>query len=230
MTGHSDLLSAAYNQSYDATKGDPQKGNLASYCQTDYSYLPGSVSGSTRMWLSQIKHTWHHYTPAHSTGMGYAAGAWDAPLVLLQNDYADYDKVGNRLSNRLRSQADGTDRTETYTYDNLYRLKTADYGDGLSQVYTFDPMGNRTKLDETTGSGTTSVSYNVDAANRLTNKYPTGSAHSTPNVVSDPNGNVLTDGARANTWDSENRLVSCVKGTKTSSFLYGANDETSKPD
>ena len=215
LSARGDLLSAQYNQTYTGT-------TLTSYCQTDYAYrpesayYPASTNNRTRMWLSQIKHTLFT-TAASSSGM--------TSRVLLQNDYSNYDAVGNRKSNHLYSNdpASQTDRTEQYTYDNLYRLKTANYGDGLSQTYTFDPMGNRTKLDETANNTTTSVSYDVDATNRLTSKYPTGSAHSTPNVVSDPNGNVLTDGARANTWDSENRLVSCVKGTQTSAFTYGAD-------
>ena len=105
---------------------------------------------------------------------------------------------------------------DNYTYDNRYRLTTANYGDGLSQTYTFDPMGNRTQLSETANSTTTSTGYAFDNANRLTSKGG-------QSVVSDPNGNIQTDGVRANTWDSENRLVSCVKGTQTSAFTYGAD-------
>ncbi len=102
---------------------------------------------------------------------------------------------------------------------NLYRLKTANYGDGQSQTYTFDPMGNRTgKTDNVTGNET----YEFDAANRLTYRY-SGTRPSSPNVVSDPNGNVLSDGTRTNVWDSENRLRQSVKGTKTSTFTYGAD-------
>jgi len=34
----------------------------------------------------------------------------------------------------------------------------------------------------------------------------------------------LTDtSGRVNTWDSQNRLVSCTKGGVTSSFTYGAD-------
>lgn len=39
----------------------------------------------------------------------------------------------------------------------------------------------------------------------------------------DDNGNTLTDSLRTNTWDSQNRLVQCVKGGTTSDFLYGAD-------
>jgi hypothetical protein len=57
-------------------------------------------------------------------------------------------------------------------------------------------------------------------ANRLTQRtYNT----TTVAYTNDQNGNVLTDGVRTNTWDSQNRLVQCVKGGITSQFLYGAD-------
>ncbi len=88
-------------------------------------------------------------------------------------------------------------------------------------------MGNRTKLDETVSGSTASTSYEVDPANRLTYKY-SGTRPSSPNVVSDPNGNVQSDttrsnALRSNAWDSENRLRQSGVGTKTSTFTYGAD-------
>ncbi len=83
-------------------------------------------------------------------------------------------------------------------------------------------MGNRTNLSETVSGSTASTSYEVDPANRLTYKY-SGTRPSSPNVVSDPNGNVLSDGTRTNVWDSENRLRQSGVGTKTSTFTYGAD-------
>jgi RHS repeat-associated protein len=110
-----------------------------------------------------------------------------------------------------------------------------DYGDGETQSYSFDAMGNRTaKSDTATPSGgsatTVNESYSVDAANRLTGKIVGGSAST---VTSDANGNTLTDGTRTNTWDSQNRLVQCVAGgsgtsgtgtgSTTSQFVYGSD-------
>ena len=43
--------------------------------------------------------------------------------------------------------------------------------------------------------------------------------------TNDLNGNTLTDGTRTNTWDSQNRLVKCVKGTTTSEFIYGSDGQ-----
>ena len=41
--------------------------------------------------------------------------------------------------------------TTSYTYDELGRLKTVTYGDGVSVVYEYDAAGNRTR-QEVTGS------------------------------------------------------------------------------
>lgn len=40
--------------------------------------------------------------------------------------------------------------------------------------------------------------------------------------ANDLDGNTLTGGGRTNTWDSQNRLVTCVNGANSSSFVYGA--------
>ena len=117
-----------------------------------------------------------------------------------------------RKTNRIRA-GDGTDRTETYGYDEQYRLKSVDYGDGGTQSYLFDAMGNRTsKTDSVSGT----EGYTFDAANRLLSKG--GAAY-----TNDLNGNTLTGGGRVNSWDGQNRLVKCVSGANTSTYKYGSD-------
>jgi len=41
--------------------------------------------------------------------------------------------------------------------------------------------------------------------------------------TSDADGNTLTGGGRTNTWDSQNRLVSCAYGSSTITSTYGAD-------
>ena len=50
--------------------------------------------------------------------------------------------MGQRLTNATISP-DGSTRTETYAYDELNRLTNVNYGDGVTQAYSFDAMGNR---------------------------------------------------------------------------------------
>jgi YD repeat-containing protein len=130
---------------------------------------------------------------------------------MVQNSYT-YDRTGQRLSNQITS-ADGTNRTELYGYDELNRLKTVDYGDGQTQSYAFDAMGNRaSKVDSSTGT----EGYTFNAANMLLTRAGNSYAN-------DLAGNTLTGGGRTNTWDSQNRLVTCVNGSNSSSFVYGAD-------
>jgi len=107
-------------------------------------------------------------------------------------------------------------RTERYAYDARSRLKSVDYGDGQTQGYTFDAMGNRLGKTDTNSSGTTTTASTYDAANRLL----TAGAST---YTSDADGNTLTDGARTNVWDSQNRLVSCTANGVTSTYTYGAD-------
>jgi RHS repeat-associated protein len=161
----------------------------------------GDGSFSSHRRLSSLANTWN--TPA-------GQGQWHS-AVLVQNAYT-YDLTGQRLSNQITS-ADGTNRTEQYGYDELNRLKTVDYGDGQTQSYAFDAMGNRaSKVDSSTGT----EGYTFNAANMLLSRA--GNAY-----TNDLDGNTLTGGGRANTWDSQNRLVTCVNGSNSSSFVYGAD-------
>ena len=80
-------------------------------------------------------------------------------------------------------------------------------------------MGNRLQKQDS-ATGTTNSTY--DAANRLTSTATNGASASA--VTSDADGNTLTDSAgRTMTWDSQNRLTSCVFGGTTSIFKYGAD-------
>ena len=93
----------------------------------------------------------------------------------------------------------------------MNRLTSVNYGDGLTQSYTFDPMGNR--LTMTDGQQHVSTYNNANMLLTLDgNPY-----------TNDFNGNTLTGGGRVNTWDSQNRLRQCVYGTTVSQFTYGSD-------
>ncbi len=170
---------------------------LVSYQQTDYTY--DSVSHGR---LAQIK---QRYFWKDSNGN------WQNK-VLLQNDYNSYDAVGNRLTNQL-SDVTGVLRTETYGYDQLYRLTSVDYGDGQTQSYSFDAMGNRTQKADSV-SGTENYAYNN--ANMLLTRGSNA-------YTNDMAGNTLTGGGRTNTWDVQNRLRQCAYSGNTSQYTYGSD-------
>ena len=152
--------------------------------------------------------------PAHYKN---AQEQWQSKL-LVGNTYT-YDNVGQRLTNTLSSLDGGgnaVNRVETYGYDELNRVSSVNYGDGQTQSYTFDAMGNRlSKTDAGGGIGGTET-YGYNNANMLLTRAGN-------NYTNDADGNTLTGGGRTNTWDSENRLRSCVNGANTSSFTYGSD-------
>ncbi len=91
-------------------------------------------------------------------------------------------------------------RTVNYGYDNDYRLQSETIasdpaGNNGAENYTYDQVGNRKTLTSTIPSLPGSISYNYDANDRLsTDSY-------------DNNGNTISSGGTANTYDFENHML-----------------------
>ncbi|HLI47729.1 MAG TPA: hypothetical protein VKV18_03425, partial [Chthonomonas sp.] len=118
---------------------------LVSYMETDYSY-------ENHNWLTQESTSYHWQV---------SGGGWQSK-GLYQNVYS-YDNDGQRLTNQI-TDGSGNVRTEQYGYDSLNRLVSVNYGDGETQSYTFDAMGNRlTKQDNVSGA----ENYGYNNANML---------------------------------------------------------------
>ena len=181
-----------FNQSFDAN------GNLLSYCENKmlYSATPPRALGTTT-----TKFYWRTN----------ASSPWQNKIVG-QNAYGYNVLTGQKTTNAI-TDSYGATRTETYNYDELSRLTGVAYGDGQTQGYSFDSMGNRlVKTDSVTGNET----YSYNNANMLLTRNGQG-------YTNDVAGNTLTGGGRTMTWDSQNRMVSCVKGGVTSQFTYGTD-------
>ncbi|HEV2471029.1 MAG TPA: RHS repeat-associated core domain-containing protein [Chthonomonadales bacterium] len=188
------LESIEFNETYNGT-------NLVSYCLASYYYDKGDNNRitSSHLWLTELKNTWN-----------WLSGSWQSS-TLSENDYT-MDATGQRLTNKITA-ADGSSRTEVYGYDELNRLTSVDYGDGETQGYTFDNMGNRlSKTDNVTGN----ESSTFNAANMLLTR-------GSNNYTNDADGNTLSGGGRTNTWDSQNRMVSCAYDGNSSQYTYGAD-------
>jgi RHS repeat-associated protein len=191
MDAQGRTFQALTNQVFDGN------GALLTYQQTDYTF--DSTASNPAFFLTRIKNTW----------WWKVNGIWTSK-VLTQNDYT-YNVAGMRLTNAI-SDVTGLVRTETYGYDELYRLTSVNYGDTHTQSYTFDPMGNRlSKVND----GVTE-NYTFNNANMLLTRGAN-------NYTNDLDGNTLTGGGRTNTWDSQNRLVNCVNGGNTSNFTYASD-------
>ena len=113
---------------------------------------------------------------------------------------------------------ENTGNVATYTYDNVYGLKSESYSVvGPTVNYTYDGVGNR--LTEVRGGSTTTYTY--DADNRMT-------ARGTTNYTYDANGNQATKVAggvtTTYTWDHENRLTQvAVAGDPLTAYEYSTD-------
>jgi RHS repeat-associated protein len=96
--------------------------------------------------------------------------------------------------------------TVTYTYDSLNRMATA-AGNGWGEAYTFDPFGNLTTKQVTSGSGP-SLSQAVNQSNNQI----VGQSY-------DANGNALVANAA---YDVENHIYALVGGPPYTSYSYDA--------
>ncbi|HEX6293026.1 MAG TPA: RHS repeat-associated core domain-containing protein [Herpetosiphonaceae bacterium] len=112
-------------------------------------------------------------------------------------------------ANGNRTQQTNGDGVTNYGYDALNRLVEASYpaiagGPGASSVaYGYDAVGNRTTINGV-------PTYSYDASGRITN----------PGFSYDTNGNLLSDGTTAYTFDAANRLIQTVRGGTTTSYDY----------
>jgi RHS repeat-associated protein len=111
-----------------------------------------------------------------------------------------YDTKGNRLSMTTLSGI------TTYAYDGLNQLIAVSYPSGRNVTYAYDPLGNRTVVNDT---GTNSV-YSPNNLNQYTHA---GGA----TLIYDADGNLTswTDSIGTTTYqyDFENRLVSVTTPT-----------------
>jgi RHS repeat-associated protein len=134
-----------------------------------------------------------------------------AGTVIARYDYT-FDLVGNRrqMVETLSPQAP---RTVSYIYDAQYRL-TSETTSGFSQVLTYDPAGNRTKLTRVEGGTTTVTTYVCDPLNRLlsSSQAINGGAVAVTQYAYDLNGNQTSQTIPGRpvitmVWDTLNRLV-----------------------
>ena len=109
------------------------------------------------------------------------------------------DSVGNR------TQVQDGSGTESYTFENLYRLTevTYTYTDSTSQYYCYDRVGNRTSMSSAT-------TYIYDRADRIISTGYTVNA----------NGNLTNRGSDTFAYDQANRMTSATVGGKVATFSY----------
>ena len=158
------------------------------------------------------------------TAVGTGLGTADSGLLLLDYAYGTSANNGNVASQRIRA---GTlDLTQSYTYDDLNRLKTASESGGgtpWSQTYSYDRYGNRAVMgpgDYLPSQALTPQSLNVfDTA---TNRLDGMNGMNTVTVAYDGAGNLTRDwSGNSFKYDGENRMVSFdTTGTDDDTTYY----------
>ena len=135
------------------------------------------------------------------------------------------DAVGNILT---ALEAAGTSQaagSSTFTYDPVYRLLTATYPTTANnETIAYDPVGNRTKYTK----GSTTLYYNVNAANRYTTTNTTSATGPVYETYTyDKNGsltNITGNRTLTLTWDAHNRASQIQVGAITPySYQYDIN-------
>ncbi len=203
------VTNVAYN-----VRGQITQLNRANSAHTTYSYygvtdVAGGGSGDSNFRLQRIQHS----------SLGDA----------LPDFTYQYDLTGNVT--RLESQAQGSPTdVQTFTYDHLSRLKTAQATGGVanySQTFTYDLLGN------IQSDGFFSYSYNDPNHRHAVTSLMAGPMPAAT-FGYDANGNMVsrTDNGASFTqnFDGENRLVYvATPGSNTStSFAYDAAGQRTK--
>jgi YD repeat-containing protein len=182
---------------------------------------PGSGALVTECEYDDFRRLWH-LKRANGKFLTYAYDIMDRLIetrdqknaVTLQNHY---DQAGNVVES-----IDGKGQNKKYIYDALNRVSRINYPDNTSVAYTFDQLGRRATMTDSTGITT----YTYDDLSRLKNvRYPNGK---TIGYQYDKVGNLrfLTDAYPKTTqyiYDAADRMTSSVRDGKTVKFSFDDN-------
>lgn len=121
----------------------------------------------------------------------------------------EYDK------NQQITKVTNGNGTVTYTYDALNQLTKEEYSNGLSILYTYDSVGNRTSKTTLHNGNTTIINYSYNDANQM-------KAAGDKTYTVNPNGNVTNDGVFQYVWNAFDQLteVKTLTGTTVATYRY----------
>ncbi|MFN0141277.1 MAG: RHS repeat domain-containing protein [Pyrinomonadaceae bacterium] len=160
------------------------------------------------------------------TQIGLGGSATNTSLLKRNYDYGSTTNNGNVLSQTItvnRSNQSSLVLTQSYVYDSLNRLKSAEEKDAANvttwkQTYTFDRYGNR-RFDQTNTTQPASFANpnitnpTIDTAN---NRFTTGQGW-----TYDLAGNVITDAeGRGFFYDSENKQIEAKNSSSATLGTY----------
>lgn len=131
--------------------------------------------------------------------------AWAGTGITISDFVYTYDDAGHRSSMTV------DDSTQTYGYDDVYRLTSV--SGARSHTYDYDDVGNRETAAGTLNGASYSYSYTANSLNQY-------SAVSGVNYTYDSRGNLTGDGVKTYAYEQENRLVSVSGGGNSVAYTY----------
>ena len=141
------------------------------------------------------------------TGLVQSIQATNGSGTVVQNQSYLFDKIGN-LTQR---QDNNLGLTESFYYDNVYRLDHSKLGSALNLQMGYSVAGNITSKSDVPGATWT---YDPNHVHRLL----TAGSNS---YTYDNNGNAVTRNGGALTWSSYNYPSNIQSGSYSGTFYYG---------
>ncbi|MBK9095347.1 MAG: hypothetical protein IPM84_21840 [Anaerolineae bacterium] len=188
--------------------------------------LYNALGQTTQRWLGSttgVVQQLYTYTAAENFRLVTLKTGNASPYTNLQNISYTYDDVGNVLT-ITDAAAYGGSQTQTFAYDALHRLSTAQasgatgYGGYSLKNYGYDAIGNLTAFESATQN-----QYYQDAAHKHAVTHIGGTAPGNQKYWYDANGNATRriSGSQDITlsYDAENRLTG-MSGGVTASYVY----------
>ncbi len=178
------------------------------YWQADSMNARGQILDNT---LGNGVHTSHSYNDA--TGWMDGIYSFNSAMATVQLNSYSFDDVGNLLSRTDQRQG----LTETFTYDDLDRVLTADIAGGtgtyVPRTYSYDALGN--------------IINKSDVGNYLYGQNGAGphavTQAGTSSYAYDTNGNMTSGAGRTIGYTSFNKPNAITDGGTTVNFYYGAD-------
>lgn len=130
----------------------------------------------------------------------------------LAASHYEIDVLGRRTAQTREDNV-----TERYGYDSTSQLTSADYGDRFSETFSYDPVGNRTRIIKRWHLKSEVTDYESNALNQYTKVRDVSFGY-------DANGNLINDGHQTYHYDAQNRLIEVESPTIRAELFYDARN------
>jgi RHS repeat-associated protein len=135
-----------------------------------------------------------------------------AASIVLQNHSYLYDKVGNVT--QRQDTTPGRGLTESFYYDNLYRLDYSQLNGSTNLDLAYDAMGNITNRTDVNGNA--SWTYLSTKKHAVATTGTGGVSYSY-----DANGNMVSRNGQTISWSSYNYPTTLATANESTGFYYG---------